>query len=248
MNKQNWVMLLLALALMCGTASLLRQIHTHQRLGPPGVKTSPLADGDRLRVDLPESVLDWKSEPVEVDKIVLGVLPKDTSFGQRRYTAPDGFETMVNVVLMGGDRTSHHKPQFCLEGTGWHIDSAASTQTTVRMERPLVYDLPVVKLIVTKEVKANGRSLTARGVYVYWYVADGEISASMSGVQRMWWMARDLARSGVLQRWAYITCFSVCYPGQEQATFERMKGFIAASVPEFQLAPRPAEPTVTARR
>ena len=101
---------------------------------------------------------------------------------------------------------------------------------SLRMEQPSVYELPVVKLIVTKEVNANGRSLMVRGVYVYWYVADGEVSASMSGAQRMWWMARDLARSGVLQRWAYITCFSVCYPGQEEATFERMKSFIAASL------------------
>jgi len=42
-----------------------------------------------------------------------------------------------------------------------------------------------------------------------------------------------------LQRWAYISCFAVCLPGQEEATFERLKKFIAASVPEFQLTPKP---------
>jgi hypothetical protein len=45
-------------------------------------------------------------------------------------------------------------------------------------------------------------------------------------------------RTGVLQRWAYVTCFSVCQPGQEEATFNRMKEFLAAAVPEFQLTPR----------
>ena len=48
-----------------------------------------------------------------------------------------------------------------------------------------------------------------------------------------------LFRTGVLQRWAMISYFAVCAPGQEEATFERLKKFIAASAPEFQLVPRP---------
>jgi hypothetical protein len=54
----------------------------------------------------------------------------------------------------------------------------------------------------------------------------------------MWWMARDLMKTGVLQRWAYINYFAPCLPGQEQATFERIKKMIAASAPQFQLTPR----------
>jgi len=63
----------------------------------------------------------------------------------------------------------------------------------------------------------------------------------------MWWMARDLFHTGVLQRWTSVSCLSACLPGQEDATFERMKKFIAASVPEFQLVPRPKGATVAAR-
>ena len=55
--------------------------------------------------------------------------------------------------------------------------------------------------------------------------------------QRIWWLTRDLLTTGVLQRWAYISYFAVCLPGQEDATFEKMKKLIAASVPEFQLPP-----------
>jgi hypothetical protein len=47
-------------------------------------------------------------------------------------------------------------------------------------------------------------------------------------------------RTGVLQRWASISYFAECAPGHEDATFERMKKFIVASAPEFQLVPRPA--------
>jgi hypothetical protein len=137
---------------------------------------------------------------------------------------------------MGSDRTSLHKPQFCLEGGGWKIDAAASVPTTVNIERPRPYDLPVMKLIASKVVTSEGQSVQARGVYVYWFVAEDAMTAYHW--QRMWWMAKHLLRTGVLQRWAYVTCFSVCHPGQEEATFNRMKQFLAAAVPEFQLTPR----------
>jgi hypothetical protein len=42
-----------------------------------------------------------------------------------------------------------------------------------------------------------------------------------------------------LQRWAYVSYFAVYEPGQEDAAFERVKKLIMASVPEFQLAPKP---------
>jgi len=40
-----------------------------------------------------------------------------------------------------------------------------------------------------------------------------------------------------LQRWAYISYFSQCEPGQEDAAFARMEKLIAASVPKFQMPP-----------
>jgi hypothetical protein len=148
---------------------------------------------------------------------------------------------------MGTDRTSIHKPQYCLGGSGWKIDSADSQETTVPVERPQPYELPIIKLVSTRTIQnADGKPVTLRGVYVYWFVADGALSGNMSGRERMWWMAKHLLQTGVLQRWAYVSCFAVCLPGQEGATFERMKKFIAASVPEFQLTPKAGEPA-TAR-
>jgi hypothetical protein len=116
----------------------------------------------------------------------------------------------------------------------------------VHLDRPYAYDLPVMKFIATKEVTMNGQKVTAQGVYVFWFVADNDEYTARHW-QRMWWMARDLFRTGVLQRWAFISYFSICAPGREDATFERMKKFIAASAPEFQLVPRPTRTTVTAR-
>lgn len=238
MNRQKWSLMFVALALMGGTAGLLARVGTHQRLSPPGVRTTPSADPGRLEVQLPPDVFDCKSESIPVDDITKGALPPDTSFGERRYDAPDGFSMMLNVVLMGSDRTSLHKPQFCLEGQGWRIDSSGTLATTVIVDRPFKYELPVVRLVATREVGADGQKQAVRCVYVYWFVADDALSASVAGFQRMWMMGAKLLRTGILQRWAYVSCLSVCQPGQEDATFERMKKLIAAATPEFQLYPK----------
>jgi len=246
MNSQKWLILIVALGLMGGTAGLLTNSRTHQKLGQPAVKTSPIPGSIRLRVELPERPLDYTSQVLEVDKTTLDFLPPDTSFGQRLYRAPDGFEVSVNVVLMGSDRTSLHKTEFCLEGQGWSIDRSASHETTVHLDRPYPYDLPVMKLIASGEVTIGGQKRAARGVNVQWFVAaDDEFTARHW--QRMWWMARDLLRTGVLQRWASISYFSVCAPGQEDAAFERLKKLISASAPDIQLVPRPGGQTHTIR-
>jgi hypothetical protein len=248
MNKQNWLLLAVTLALIGCGAGYLEHFRTHQKLGLPGVKTRPLTDDTgqplkddrRLEVVLPERVLDYTSTNMPVDEITVATLPPDTSFGGRLYRAPDGFELLLNVVLMGADRTSLHKPQFCLDSQGWGIDASASIETRVPLDC-YPSSLPVVKLEATKVI--NGQQV--RSIYVYWYAADGVVSASAAGYQRMWWMARDLLRTGILQRWAYLSCMAPCAPGQEKATFERVKKFLIASAPEIYLPPSqgPAQAT-----
>jgi hypothetical protein len=234
MKRAQVIIVIVALALMGGGALVLAKLKSGHHLGAPGVKTQPIPESVRLEVLLPERVLNFESKRVETTKEVLDTLPQDTSFGQRHYKAADGFETVVNVVLMGTDRTSLHKPQFCLTGGGWRIDREEVTQVRISGARP--YDLPVMKLTTSREATVDGRTVPLRGLYVYWFVCDGAYTARHG--QRMWWMARELLRAGVLQRWAYATCFSICAPGEEDATYRRMEQFLSAAVPEFQLTPR----------
>ncbi len=242
MKKQKWIVLLAALALIGGTAVLLARLQAVQKLGQPAVKTSPIPGSVRLKVELPEHVLDYTSEAVEMDQKTLDWLPQDTSFGQRLYRAPDGFEASVGVVLMGSDRTSLHRTEFCIEGAGWRVDRGVSSETKVHMDRPQPYDLPLMKYIATKEGMVNGQPFKAKGIYLVWFVADNDEYTAQHW-QRMWWMARDLLHTGVLRRWASISVFAPCAPGQEEAAFERMKTLIRAAVPEFQLIPRlPGKP------
>jgi hypothetical protein len=247
MNRQKVALFLAALFLIGGTAGSLIGFEGRQTLGRPGVKTHPLTDSKHLVVDLPEQVLDYQSELQEMDEVTTNTLPHDTSYGRRLYRAPDGFTTLLTVILMGTDRTSLHKPQFCLTGAGFHIDPLASAETTVQVDQPCKYDLPVVKLVASKQAMIDGQSQTLRALYVYWFVADDQLSASVSGFGRMWSLATNLLRTGVLQRWAYVSCFTYCTPGQEDATFERMKRFIAGSVPQFQLTPGPTKAAIAAK-
>jgi hypothetical protein len=239
MNRQKLIIAVAALIMMAAAGGLLARLKTHRALGRPGIKTSALPDSPRLQVDLPEHVLDYSSELGQVDDIAVSVLPKDTSFGRRFYKGPDGFQMELDVVLMGSDRTSIHKPQLCLRGSGLEIRSSESIKVPVKIPHP--YDLPVTKLIVSPE-RADPSGATS-GVYVYWFVADNEYTGDHW--QRMWWLFRDVVTTGVLQRWAYIYCYAPCAPGQEDAVVARMKQFIAALAPEFHLGEPPQDAIAT---
>jgi hypothetical protein len=91
-------------------------------------------------------------------------------------------------------------------------------------------------LTTTKRVKMeDGQELPLRGLYLYWYVSGNQITPDHN--EQMWWLARDLLTSGTLQRWAYVSCFSYCPPGQEQVLLQRMKRLLAQTTPEFQIPP-----------
>jgi hypothetical protein len=239
MNASKWVLFGTALAMMAATAGYLEKVrHTH-RLGPPGVRVGPRAiygeKGDVVAttsVQLPESVLGGKGESLPITQPELDTLPKDTTFGRRLYHFPDGFRAMINVVLMGTDRTSIHQPQFCLVGQNWIID--ATERVRLHVDRPYPYDLPAMKLTASMRVLDDRKQPTMiSGIYIYWFVTADKIT-SEQGV-RMWSIAKTMVEKGELERWAYIAYFASCHPGQEEATYERLERFIRASVPDFQV-------------
>lgn len=261
MNRQAWLVLFVALGLTAGTGIYLGTIKGSQRLGSPGVKVvsepvygeSVKADGTKETflvgsesVYLPPHVLNYSSTVVPVAKVAWDWLPKDTTYGQRLYAAPDGFQVSTTVVLMGHDRTSIHEPEHCLVGAGWNITGREAT--SIAMRQPVPYELPVTALSVVREEKdERGQPVTMRGIFLYWFVSENELTADH--LQRMWRLALDMMRTRVLQRWAYVSCFSVCRPGAERAALDRMKEFVAAATPEFQLVPgAPVAPGGTAAK
>jgi hypothetical protein len=235
--------------LMAVSAGALQYRQSHQKLGVPGVKVvqQPVYDPDGQvvadnSVALPERVLNFESEPIPMERKVLDWLPKDTTYGQRSYKAADGFRTQMTAVLMGADRTSIHDPRYCLPGNGWKIEQIEVD--SIPVDKPHAYQLPVQKLTVSRsDVAPDGSPILVRGIYVYWFVAENRVTAQHG--QRMIEMGLDMLRTGVLQRWAYISCFSACAPGREEATYGRVKDLITATVPAFQLTT--GEPPALAR-
>jgi hypothetical protein len=234
MKHQKWLVFVVALGLMAGTAGALTWLRANQKLGKPGIKAMAIPGSVMMKIELPERVLDFTSTNMPEPEVVVGYLPKDTSYAGRLYTATNGLQINSTIILMGADRTSIHKPDYCLPGQGWSINE--KTVVNIPVAGPQNYQLPVTKWIIGNVYQTpNGQKHEVSGLYVFWFVADGEQTAD--NYQRMWWLGRDLLRTGVLQRWAYVSFFSVCAPGQEDATFERMKKLIAVTVPEFQFLP-----------
>ena len=239
MNRKGKTILVVFLLLVAASSLFLGQLSSAgQMLGKPGLQLAQMElyneVGEVVRtngVALPIKVIDCTSKQTPVTQAELDWLPDDTTYGRRRYTFSDGTWIENSVVLMGQDRTSIHKPEYCLPGQGFTIDTREVV--TVPITQPHSYDLPDMKLTTSKTaLDRNGREVPLRGVYIYWFVADGKLATHH--LDRMWMMTQGLLSDGVLQRWAYVTYFAICSPGDEEATFEKMAKFIAESVPQFQ--------------
>ena len=228
--------LIAALLLMALAGGAIYQLQTRQTLGRPGVLAEPQAGSPRWRIPLPEQVAGMTSQEVPAAEVELSALPVDTSIGKRLYTATNGAPLLLQVVLMGRDRTSIHQPQYCLTGQGWLIEQTEEVRLPVAQSPP--HEVPALKLTASKVfTTADGQRVPVRAIYVYWFVADGALTAHRS--QRLRWMAEELLKTGTLQRWAYVACFAQCAPGDEDQTFARVKDFVAEAVPEFQRSPAP---------
>ena len=225
MKNQKWIILAVALILIAGTAGALSWLRTHQKLGRPGLKTEPIPGGVMKKINLPERVLDFTSTNVPETEGCFGFSAAGHELcGTPLYRA--GRLPGSEHDYLDGHRPHQHSQAGLLPARpglghqrqigGEHPGGGHAELSTAGRQmgsQQFLSDRP------------TGRSKQVGGIYVFWLVADGE--ETPDNYQRMWWQARDLLRTGVLQRWAYVSYFSVCAPGQEEATFERMKNFIA---------------------
>lgn len=232
MKSRERILLMVGLALIAATAGGVLQLRSHRRLGKPGIRAEVIPGSPRMYLDFVTNVPGYEFKELPPSELMTNVLPKDTSFRQGAYVDAEG-AIQTFVVMMGSDRTSIHQPQYCLTGAGWTIDDARSELTKVRIERPRPVDLPVMKLIATRTDEREGRSQKWSGVYVYWFVAGDAVTGEHS--QFGLGVIQHMLRTGELQRWAYITYFAPCVPGQEERAFSRIQRLMNKTVPEFQL-------------
>jgi hypothetical protein len=245
MNRKATVIFSIAAVMILLTGGFLTFIRSHQRLTQPGVKLvkqpsigehgQPVGTNSAF---LPERVSNFTSQNLPILDQVINVLPKDTTYGSRLYEE-NGLQVQLNVVLMGVDRTSMHRPEWCLPAQGWVVQK--DELDTLSITKPYPYSLRVRKLTGRKEGKlADGTTVRQSAVYVYWFVTENQLAVGHE--EFMWSIIRHLVQKAELQRWAYVSCFAHCDVGDEEKTYERVKGLLAAAVPEFQLVAGPREP------
>ncbi|MCB1125891.1 MAG: exosortase-associated EpsI family protein [Verrucomicrobiae bacterium] len=237
MKHSRLGLILVSVAIMAAGSLTLVRLSASQALGRPGVRGGAEdPETGRLELSLPARILDYTSTNVPPTQAEQDTLPKDTSFAKRHYRAPDGFQIALTVVLMGTDRTSIHKPEYCLTSQGWQITGRETV--SVKIGAPHPYALPA-RLFTTERLLElqGGQARRDGGVYLFWFVADGRVAAGH--FERLAKMTWDLLCTGNLPRWAYISCFAPCAPGSEAETAERVERFVAAAVPEFQVVTLP---------
>jgi len=249
MNREQARLFWIALLLIGGTALGVSQLKSHQKLGEPGIQTRTIPGDVRREIILPRRVLDYECLKMGTDSNLTSGLPADTSLNLAYYFPRDEDPNrnpldfvQINLVLMGSDRTSIHKPEFCLTSQGWVIDPTRSGPETIHMEKPFPYDLNVWKMSMsTTRALANGPEKKYSGFYVFWFIADNDLTADHTSTMRN--SALHLLKTGELERWAYVGFFAVCLPGEEEKTYKRLKDFIVATTPEFQRATPQSTPS-----
>ena len=104
MKNQKWVIVPIVLVLIVGTAGALTWLRAHQKLGQPGIKAAPVPGTARMRIDLPELVLDYTSTNMPESEVELSYFPPDTSYVRRIYRDPDGFSVSGTYFDREGTR------------------------------------------------------------------------------------------------------------------------------------------------
>jgi len=143
LSTKKWLLFSVTLVLIGGTAWALTVLKANQRLGAPGVKGVEIPGQVNMELTLPENVLSLTSTNMPEPESVIAYLPKDTSYIGRRYFGTNGFWADGTLILMGADRTSIHRPDYCLPGQGWQIRNKAEVKLSIPGHPG--YELPVQK-------------------------------------------------------------------------------------------------------
>ena len=77
-----------------------------------------LADAPEIRLG---EIAGYAAAELEPSEAELTVLPKDTRFEKRLYTAENGDWFQVSVVIGGASKSSIHRPELCLPSQGFQM-------------------------------------------------------------------------------------------------------------------------------
>ncbi len=185
-------------------------------------------------MDLPQAVgLFWGTEG-EVSEAERAILPPDTEFARMNYSDGLGNELNCQIVLAGAEKRSIHRPEVCLPGQGWTVESTGTS--TVRLSNGK--RLQVQRLIITRPVTLmDGRRTQLRSVFCYWFT--GKNLTTPSHLERILRTNFDMLMHNINHRWAYTIVSApilegLVYGGKnEEETTQLVKDFIATIAPKI---------------
>jgi hypothetical protein len=193
-------------------------------------------------MDLPTLVGEYWGTGESVSPSELALLPADTEFEKKIYQDLSGNSLTAQVVLSGGEKRSIHRPEVCLPGQGWSIQSGEVVPITLANGRTL----EVMKLALNREIEtAPGERKNLKSYFLYWFV--GKDTTTPYHWVRLAKTNWDMVTKKLQHRWAYVIVSAPVLEGfkpdakSDQQTLDMLKDFIRQSVPKFQLSEMPQD-------
>jgi hypothetical protein len=163
------------------------------------------------------------------------ILPPDTEFVRKNYESSSGDSILCSIVLSGVEKRSIHRPEICLPGQGWTIQSSEITEVPLQSGKTL----KVTNLFLTRPVDTgSGKKQTLSAYYMYWFV--GQNIVTPYHWERIWRTSWDSVVHHINHRWAYVIVSSPIAASLDShgknrpQTLEMMKTFIRDILPSFQ--------------
>ena len=132
------------------------------------------------------------------------MLPEDTRLVRRLYSNASGDSISCSIVLAGGEKRSIHRPEVCLPGQGWAIQSGEVVPVLLSNGKKL----ELMKLILERDQEQNpGKRIKAHAVFMYWFVGKGVTTPYHE--RRVFLSSWDRVIHNLNHRWAYVIVSSL---------------------------------------
>jgi exosortase len=228
-SRRPALFLFIVIPLVLGEMVALSSVSSSARPGEAGVRLS--ANGIDPAA-LPAFVgTEWMGRRAEVTPLEREILPADTGFSRRNYISltPGAAPVFLSIVLSGRDRTSIHRPELCLVGQGWTIQSVGQHDFGANVAG--VGGIPTTLLRTQLIERGTQRGRTALVAY-FFMSSDGIVASHW---ERFWRDVWKRLRHGRADRWAYVLMQTDATDG-EVAALARMQSILAGTFPTFYAA------------
>ncbi|HVE16392.1 MAG TPA: exosortase-associated EpsI family protein [Chthoniobacterales bacterium] len=191
----------------------------------------------------PDRVFDFTGKDEGPNESETAILPPDTEFAKKTYTAPNGEHINVEIVLSGVEHRSIHRPEICLWGQGWNVRSGKIVKVPLKSGR----NLDVMVLDITRPWRTpSGATVEVPALYSYFFVSKDAETAKH--IDRIAITNLDLLFRNKAHRWAYVIVMARVMKGftpdgkDRDQTLKMIEDFLRETAPTFLKSELPAKP------